>query len=76
LYGDPLETDAELDYLSRYFKLKYWNDLSAYKDSDGKNDLPEMLNAMLAMRHYDDLRAAEHGGGGGGGGKKPEDRLD
>jgi hypothetical protein len=51
-----------MDFLGRYFKLKYWNDLSAYKDREG-NDLPEMLNAMMAMHHYDNLREVEQSKG-------------
>ena len=72
MWGDPLYTEYEADLMERYVRLDNWNDLSAYKDRDGRI-IPEYLYFMFAIRGYFNVRESDAIKSGGRGKGHPGD---
>jgi hypothetical protein len=53
-----LTCDAEVEYVNKYFSLKYWPILaSKILYNEDNEELTEMFSAMFAMTEYDNLKA-------------------
>lgn len=51
-------SESELNLLTLYRRLSYWNDQSVYKNEKGEI-YPEVLNAMLCIKGYEEGAQSE-----------------
>ena len=62
IYGEPLQSELEIDYIDKFFQAKYWPSLAEkflYRNGD---PIPEMINAFFAMNQYNAIRENKGGG--------------